>query len=99
VILREAILSASSFSRESIIYAFDGRDLWEPNTLCLLIEEEEDELVIERDGQQLHYFLEIPLLLEVVEGWQEIGRRNEITDDDIVRVVIYYAKNDSWPQP
>lgn len=97
--LREVILSASPTSDEAMIYAAVSRDYWQPDTPCLLIYEEEDELVIEREGQALYYFLEISTLLKVVEGWQEIGRRNDITEDDIVRVVIHYAKFDSWPQP
>ena len=97
--LREVILSASQTSDEAMIYAVVNREYWEPNTICFLIYEEEDDLTIEREGQTLYYFLEISTLLSVVEGWQEIGRRTDITEDDIVRVVIYYAKFDSWPQP
>lgn len=38
-------------------------------------------------------------MLEVIEGWQEIGRSNDATEDDIAHVVIYYARYDAWPQP
>ena len=97
--LREVILSAASLPEEAMIYTNAEKNFWNPGTLCQLIEEEEDDVVIYREGQPLFYFLESSTLLEVIEGWQEISRGNEATENDIVRVVIYYARYDSWPQP
>jgi hypothetical protein len=97
--LHEAILSASPSNEETVIYAFVGRVFWEPASPCLLVEEEEDEQIIQRNGQTLYYFLEISTLLEVIEGWREIGKGDRTTDADIVDFVIYYAQNDSWPAP
>ena len=100
--LREAMLSSAEYKDdeedEPLVYALSSRDSWEPNTLCCLIEKE-GKIVAERDGHQLYYFLGSGTINEVVEGWRENISRTEVTEDEIVRVVIYYALNDAWPQP
>ena len=82
---------------ETIFYAASEPESWKPETLCFPVEQEE-KLAVERDGRQLCYFLEANLINEVVEAWRE-GVNQEATEDEIVRVVIYYALNDAWPQP
>ena len=99
--LREAILLTSAQETdaddETVFYAVSEPELWKPETTCFPTEQG-GKIVIERDGRQLYYFLEANLINEVVEAWRD-GVSEEATEDEIVRVVIYYALNDAWPWP
>lgn len=99
VTIGEAVLSVSASNEDAVVYALEDREAWQADTSCVLIEDEVDEAILFREGTAMYYFLEICAISEVIEGWTEISSGNEVSDDDIIRVVIYYARNDTWPKP
>lgn len=94
--IREAVLLVNSLPDDAVIYGIRGEGGWTPQSQCILVEDE-DQTVIHRDGTQYRYFLEVELVREVLEGWRDISKRDQIPEEEQVRVVIYYAMHDSWP--
>ncbi len=94
----EAIRDINAFGEEDILFGIPTASEWQENDECLAISEPIDVTIIERDGKTYRYFLEMETIREVIEGWENI-RSRRVSEEENIRVVIYYAMYDSWPAP
>jgi len=97
--IREAVLNADTLDKDSTVYGIFENEAWTAESVCFLIKnDEESAIIIQRDGQELHYFLEVDGIFEVIEGWLATSRSIP-SQEELVHVVIHYAQYDAWPQP
>ena len=99
--VRRAGTSTDDPSAPLTIYAKRISGEWLPESPAVVLNNPEDGL--HRDsrpdqGSDYEYFLELSVVTEVISGrLAQLGVR-EVSDDDVIRTVIYYAENDCWPE-
>jgi hypothetical protein len=101
--LYEIIKSIESQQEEATIFAERVNGEFRPESRAVLIEMTHEELsmpvqeVALKRAPGTEYFLEIFVVKDVLEGWQEHRQKAETTPEELTAVTIYYAKNDAWP--
>ena len=84
-----------SLDLEMTIYVAGRHDDWSPDMDAVLLKED-----VESDDWQapagLTYFLEVDIARDVVQDWQASGHAVD-SPEEVVRVVMHYARWDAWP--
>ena len=93
--LRTLLSNLDSLDGDRTIYVAGLHDDWSPDMEAVLLQED-----VESDDWQppagLTYFLEVDIARAVVRDWQAAGHV-VYGPDDLIRVVMYYARWDAWP--
>ncbi len=90
--LSDAIRSLGAMQAEQIVCA---RPPWAPDSECVVVEPDERLAVpesVKRMG--FRYFLEVGVAREVLE---DVAQKS-LSEDDKVRLLIFYAENDAFPE-
>jgi hypothetical protein len=94
--LIDAISNLSIYSDRHIIYVKSSQSIDENTEVVVMLSSEFE--ARRKDMEDYDYFLEIPLVEDVINAWRY--NTNELpTSQQIVRAVIYYAENDAYLMP
>jgi hypothetical protein len=93
--LRTLLTNLDSLDADRTIYVAGRRNDWSPDMEAVVLQED-----VESDDWQppagLTYFLEVGIARDVVRDWLAAGHVVS-GPDDVIRVVMYYARWDAWP--
>jgi hypothetical protein len=87
--------SLDSLDPDLTIYVAGRHDDWSPDIDAVLLQEDVESNEWQApDG--LTYFLEVDIARDVVRDWRAAGHVVN-SPEEVVRVVMHYARWDAWP--
>jgi hypothetical protein len=88
--LQDIYRDLSKLGDDLVIFAVEP---WTPDSEAMLLRSEPDGSV-EKSNALGKYFLEVLVAREVLET----GEERRLSDQDRLRLLIYYAENDAYPE-
>lgn len=92
--LSELINDLSQYDESFVVYTDTTNNIDSGSVVYLYEFDEEEDVQILAGGN--HYFLEIGLIADVIETWNDWTDHQRNNTDDLCNAVIYYAANDAY---
>lgn len=91
--LREILIGSDKLAEYDVVYA---KRPWSLDSEAFVFRYEEGQPVVRRlkDDPSFEYFLEAPLVKDIRQQVEDVGRSSE----EAIETLLYYAENDAFPQ-
>jgi hypothetical protein len=104
MILSEAIAKMREWPRHATLFAERINGEFRTDSEAVVLEVEDDESprpvteVAAQHAPGKHYFLEVFVALDVLDGWRYNHRGEDPTMEEAVEAIIHYAEYDAYPE-